>query len=221
MSPHASWLLVNEIIPRITSAVPRTVKTVGAEDHEELIQDATALAARMLNNVDLKGKKVTRGNIAYYAIQHLKSGRRSVGHSNADVLGSATQLNGRSHVSSFDAPVMEEESDEFTMDDVFCSEQEDPSIAAARKIDWEEFIGTQDECSRAIVIAIAEGEPVGRLSVKFRLSPSSLQNRKQKLALAVLEFMGVDVLTESTRQPSWRNGIVASREKSACRLARC
>ena len=60
MSPHASWLLVNEIIPRIASAVPRAVKTVGAEDHEELIQDATALAARMLNNVKTAGNEKKR-----------------------------------------------------------------------------------------------------------------------------------------------------------------
>lgn len=174
----------------------------------------------MLNSADRQGKKFTPGNIAYYAVQHLKSGRRSVGHSNADVLGSATQLYGRSHVSSFDAPVMEEESDEFTMDDVFCSEQEDPSVMAALKMDWGEFCSMQDECSRAIVIAIAEGESVRHLSSKFRLSTSSLQSRKQKLALAIRELMGLDVLVESTRQPAWRNGIVASRERSPCRFDR-
>lgn len=157
MSPHASWILVHEVVPRIASSVPRAVRLVGAEDEQEIIQDATAMAARMLNNAELNGKKVTPGNIAYYAIQHMKSGRRSVGHSNADVLGSATQLNGRSHVSSFDAPVMEEESDEFTMNDVFCSGQEDPSVVAGRKMDWEDFVEKLDECTRAIVLTIAEG----------------------------------------------------------------
>jgi len=193
---------------------------VGAEDPEELVQDATALAARMLNHAEAAGKKVTPGNIAYYTLQNMKAGRRSVGHSNADVLGSATQLSGRSHVTSFDAPILEEESDTFTMEDVFCSEQEDPAMAAARKMDWEEFIQAQDECSRAIIQALAEGGCVGHLSVKFRLSNSSLHSRKQKLALALLEFMGVDVLTESTRPPAWKDGIVASREKCACRLLR-
>jgi hypothetical protein len=221
MSPHASWSLVHEVVPRIASSVPRVVRFVGSEDEQEIIQDATAMAAKMLINAEAAGKQVTPGNIAYYTLQHMKSGRRSVGHSNADVLGSATQLHGRSHVSSFDEPIMKEESETFTMDDVFCSEQEDPSVAAARKMDWEEFCLMQDECNRAIVIAIAEGESVRQLSSKFRLSASSLQNRKQKLALAILEFMGVDVLTESIRQPSWRNGIVASREKSACRIDRC
>lgn len=219
MSPHTSWSLVHEVVPRLTCTVPG-IKPVGAEDTEELIQDATALAARMLNNAELNGRKVTPGNIAYYAVLHLKSGRRSVGHSNADVLGSAAQLNGRSRVTSFDAPVMEEESDEFTMDDVFCSEQEDPSVVVARKLDWQEFIQAQDECTRAIVQTLAEGGSVRHLASKFKLSPTSMQNRKEKLAAALLEFMGVDVLTESMRQPAWRDGIVASREKSACRLER-
>lgn len=221
MSPHASWSLVHEVAPRIASSVPRAVRLVGAEDEQEIIQDATALAARMLNNAELNGKKVTAGNIAYYAVQHMKSGRRSVGHSNADVLGSGTQLNGRSHVSSFDAPAGEEESDEFTMDDVFCSGQEDPSVVAGRKMDWEEFVAGQDECTKAIILVIAEGGSIVGLASQFKLSASSIQNRKQKLAMALLEFMGIDVLVESTRQPAWRDGIVASREKSACRFDRC
>ena len=220
MSPHTSWILVHEVMPRLASSIPRSVKMVGCEDAEELLQDATALAARMLTNTEKAGKQVTPGNIAYYTLQHLKSGRRSVGHSNADVLGSATQLNGRSRVSSFDEPVMEEESDEFTVNDVFGDEQEDPSIQAARRIDWDEFIGRQDECSKAIVIALVEGESVRPLSVKFKLSASTIQNRKQQLGSRLKEFMGDDVIVDSTRQPSWRDGIVASREKQACRLDR-
>jgi len=51
-----------------------------------LIQDATCLAARILHNAEQKGKKVTAGNIAYYSIQHSKSGRRSSGNSCVDVL---------------------------------------------------------------------------------------------------------------------------------------
>ena len=222
MSPHTSWILIHEVVPRLAASIPRAVKMVGCEDVEELIQDATALAARMLNNTEKAGKQVTAGNIAYYTLQHVKSGRRSVGHSNADVHGSATQLNGRSRVSSFDEPVaMEDEScGEFTVNDVFGSDQEDPSTAAARKIDWDEFIGRQDECSKAIVVALVEGNSVRPLSVRFKLSASTIQNRKQQLGSRLKEFMGDDVIVDSTRQPSWRDGIVASREKQACRLDR-
>jgi len=63
MSPQAGWILQEEIVPRLRSAIPRTVSCVGAEDAEELVQDATAIAAKMLHNVKAAGKKVTPGNI--------------------------------------------------------------------------------------------------------------------------------------------------------------
>ena len=64
MSPAAGDLLVEQIAPRLRSAIPKCVNMVGAEDAEELVQDAIAMAARMLHNVESAGKKVTAGNIA-------------------------------------------------------------------------------------------------------------------------------------------------------------
>ena len=92
MSPQAGWILQEEVVPRLRSAIPRCVKCVGAEDHEELIQDATAIAAKLLHSVELAGKQVTPGNIAYYAIQHSKSGRRSTGSSVVDVMASSCRF---------------------------------------------------------------------------------------------------------------------------------
>src|SRR5512137_979923 len=105
MSPEAGWLLVDQIVPRLRAVVPRSVLCVGSEDHEELVQDATCLAARIMHNGEAKGKRVPHQSAAYYAIQHCKSGRRSVGHSNSDVLGTATQLNGRSRLESMEEVV--------------------------------------------------------------------------------------------------------------------
>jgi hypothetical protein len=102
MSPQAGWILQEEVVPRLRSAIPQVVSFVGCEDAQELIQDATALAAKLLHNVEQAKKKVTSGNIAYYTIQHIKSGRRSTGSSVADVYGTGTQLNGRSRFTSLD-----------------------------------------------------------------------------------------------------------------------
>ncbi len=77
MSPRSAWLLQEEIVPRLKSAVPQTVSFIGSEDAEELVQDSIAMAAKLLHNVDKAHKRVTPGNIAYYTIQHMKSGRRS------------------------------------------------------------------------------------------------------------------------------------------------
>lgn len=68
MPPETGALLLHEVVPRIRAAVPRSVRTVGSEDHEELIQDTICMAARLYENAERAGKQVTPGNIAYYAI---------------------------------------------------------------------------------------------------------------------------------------------------------
>jgi hypothetical protein len=43
MSPQAGAVLVQEVAPRLRSAIPHCVKTVGAEDGEELVQDTSTI----------------------------------------------------------------------------------------------------------------------------------------------------------------------------------
>jgi hypothetical protein len=95
MSPQAGTLLLEQIAPRLRSAIPKVVKPVGAEDTEELVQDAIVLAAQMLDAVERNGKTVTPGNIAYYTVLHMKSGRRSQCRSRADTMAQGTQLGKR------------------------------------------------------------------------------------------------------------------------------
>ena len=72
MNQQSGAILLDEIVPRLRSVIPHCVKTVGAEDSEELVQDAIANAAKMLESVERQGKTVTPGNIAYYSILHMK-----------------------------------------------------------------------------------------------------------------------------------------------------
>ena len=77
MSSHADSMLIDEIVPRLRTMIPRQVSFVGSEDAEEVLQDATLMAARMLARARANGKTVTPGNIAYYTMLHVRSGRRS------------------------------------------------------------------------------------------------------------------------------------------------
>ena len=95
-------MLVEEIVPRLKVAIPKAAPHIGSEDHEELVQDATVTAAMMLIRAPAQGKEPTAGNIAYYAILHTKSGRRSYGSSKVDVMAAGTQVNGRSTVHSME-----------------------------------------------------------------------------------------------------------------------
>ena len=143
MSPQVGYMLEQEVMPRLRAVVPRSVLCVGSEDHEELIQDATSMAARIMHNAEAKGKRITASNAAYYALQHCKSGCRAVGNSSSDVHGSATQLQGHSRLESMEQVVASNEEcggEIFELHDVLASNQEDPGTKAARKMDWDSFM---------------------------------------------------------------------------------
>ena len=84
-------MLMDQILPRLRSAIPAFCHCVGCEDAEELIQDGTAMAAKMMTAVEQSGKKVVRvansrrgkeitaGSISYYTIEKLRCRRRSTG----------------------------------------------------------------------------------------------------------------------------------------------
>ena len=136
MTPEAGCLLLEQIAPRLRSAIPRNVQPVGAEDDEELVQDALVTAAQMLESVERNGKQVTPGNIAYYTILHMKSGRRSQCRSRADTMAQGTQLDSKSCVPSMEEEVgYDPELDEaITLGSLLAGNREDPSMAAARNI---------------------------------------------------------------------------------------
>jgi len=224
MSPKSCWLLQEEIIPRLMSAIPQVVNCVGAEDSHELVQDGTAMAAKMLTNVERSKKRVTPGNIAFYTIQHLKSGRRSTGSSISDVYGSQTQLNGRAKLTSLEevAGNAEESGEEiFLLHDVLSNaDAEDPSMTAARKLDWQMFWSRLSKREKAMVQFVAEGRPLRKAARALRCSRLVVKNTKRDLALKLLDFMGSDILAQVQRSPWWKKDLQAIQEKMACREER-
>ena len=211
--------MVNEVVPRLRSAVPQAVCLVGCEDVEELVQDGTAIAARMLHSAEAAGKQVTAGNIAYYAIQHLKSGRRSTGSSTIDVMATGTQLNGHTQVVSLDevVPMDGIDNETFTLGDMLSNDSEDPGMIATRRLDWDSFCETQPLRNRAILQCTAAGEPLTKLARRHRVSRSSIQNNKNALAREIKQFMGEDILEETARLPAWKHNLAANRERFAWR----
>ena len=223
MSPQTGWILREEVLPRLRSAIPRTVNYVGCEDAEELVQDATAIAAKMLHSVELAGKTVTPGNIAYYAIQHVKSARRSTGSSTVDVMGSGTQLHGNTRLNSLDEPAASDEEtggEIFTFNDVLSRDQEDPSMIAARNLDWQTLLTRLTKREKAIIVYLLEGKTVSDVAVAFKVSRSAMQQCKDRLAILIQEFLGIDILIEVLRLPGWRNDLNTAKERLACRYER-
>jgi len=114
----------------------------------------------------------------------------------------------------------DDQGDTLTLADVFDNEQDDPSMLAARHLDWEMFYGKQTHRGRRLLELVAKGSTLRHGARLLGLSDSGIQLEKKKLALALQEFMGGNILSEITRQPLWRNNLMVGRERQACRTAR-
>ena len=224
MSPQAGWILKDEIVPRIAGAVPRSILCVGAEDHQELIHDGICMAAKLIDRVESQGKlgKVTASNIAYYTLQHLKSGRRANGSSRIDVLATGTQLDGNTELHSLNEVVAQCENgfEIFELQDVISQDQEDPSTQAARNLDWDAFMAGLSRIEKLVVEFLSAGKTLREAGLKVGLSDSSMQTYRKRIARKLMEAMGTNILKDIMQTPGWRIGLDCDRELMACRADR-
>lgn len=221
MSPRAGFVLLEEIAPRLKAVIPH-IRPVGAEDAEELLQDALAIAAKMLHDLEERGKTVTAGNVAYYTILHIRSGRRSYGSGRSDVMNAGTQLDGRSSVLSFEEPagLDPETGDEIPLGEMLAGGAEDPAGAAARSLDWEEFLTKHNPRYRPMVHDLAQGQSTHAAAERLGLSPWQAYGLREHLAEDLREHFGQNAIADAMRTPSWRGNIMADSEKAACRADR-
>jgi hypothetical protein len=234
MSPEAGFLLQDQVLPRLISAIPNAVPYIAPEDAQEVIQDGTAMAAKIMHNAEQAGKQVVRspngrrhtitaGNVAYYTIVKLRNGRRSTGSSVSDVYGVGTHINGKARLTSLDEVAASDEENGgeiFEFHDVLGSNEEDPATKACRHLDWQEFMAGLSDRDQAIIECIIEGNPLASLARKKGFNSSTLISRKKHLAKAILEFMGLQILTDIQRRPGWKDSINCTHERMACREER-
>ena len=125
---------MDQIAPRLRTIIPTAVKPVGCEDAEELVQDGLAFAAQLLHSLEAKGRQVTAGNICYYVVLHLKSGRRSQPGSRTDALAPGAMLDGKSMALSLEEPLgfCSETGESVPLGDLLADTHEDPASAGHR-----------------------------------------------------------------------------------------
>jgi DNA-directed RNA polymerase specialized sigma24 family protein len=215
MSPTASALLVQEIAPRIRSSM-NAVPAVGSDDHEELAQDAIATAAGLLDSAERRGKSVTAGNVAYYAVRLTRQGRRSTGYHRTDALHPAAHIHGNACTVAVDGPAGPDDT-EASWSGVLASEVHDPARAVACKLDWEGLNNRLDGIARAILHCLAEERPLTEVAAGFGLSRSAIQSHKHRLSRAVCEYLGAEALQDIAQPPQWTLDLRAIRERLACR----
>jgi hypothetical protein len=85
-----------------------------------------------------------------------------------------------------------------------------------------------DDKYRQRLCAPNRHQPAGRneldhahQSPRRRRSDSKIGTIKQHLAQAIIKFMRPEILQEIQRLPAWKNSILATRERMACKYERC
>jgi hypothetical protein len=179
---------------------------VGAEDADELVQDALVAACEAVHRLEKRGKQIVPKSVAFYCIQRLKSGRRSTGAGRTDVMSPGCQLDGNASVASLDEPVHvnDDDNETFTMGDVLAGRKDDPSQVAVRNTDWSEFMTLLDEPQQYIVRATAEGESCIGQAAHLKITPSAITQRKDTIARRARQFWGDSVLADAGSMPLWR-----------------
>ncbi len=211
MSPSAALMLEKQFYPIIRNTIPRTARPMGSEDHEELVQDATASAAEMIESVEKSGRKPLPNSIAYYSIQRTKSGRRSYGDIRTDVMSPGFQMDHEGSLCSMQEPVNGEE--ELTVGDTIASKSEDMAMKVLRQIDWQAFLETLDARKRRIVEEMMFGYGTGDIARLFSVSAARIVQLKREIAKDIKSFMGDSILNDAGSESVWERDIRCLREK--------
>ena len=200
MSPYAGSLLF-QIMPLIKATVMRTIKPVGCEDHEEVVQDATAMAADMLDSCERKGKALIPKSVAFYAVQAAKSGRRSTYGGRSDAFSYAAHKDGRAALVSMDEPLEIGEDEDTTLGDLLVDKHDDPATLGARNVDWGELMGKLDDRSVDIVVGMAQGMMNHEIAQALSVSEPRVCQIKRKIAGQIKEEWGDNFVAN---KPAWR-----------------
>ena len=216
MSPSAALMLEKEIYPIIRNTIPRTARPMGSEDPEELVQDATASAAEMLESMEKSGRKPLPNSIAYYSIQRTKSGRRSYGDNRTDVMFPGYQMDHEGSVCSLQDPVCDE--DDSTVGDTIACKSEDTASKVLRQIDWSEFLDTLDARKRRIVEEMMLGYGTGDIARLLAVTAPRIVQLKKDIARKIKEFMGDNILNDAGQESVWERDIRCLREKGEWKL---
>jgi hypothetical protein len=225
MSPMMEEMLVNQVVPRLRNAA-RSIPKVGCEDDEEIIQDCTLQAARMMDSAEKAGQKFTAGNMAYYSAKAARSGRRSYYTGRSDVMSPGCQIDRKARLEWLDAEVEFETGDSGTMHDVIApcgyqGEETDPAEEAARNLDWESFLAAHPPRHRIAILVLVEGGTMREAGKRCGLKDSAALMLKRRIADDIIEFFGEDVIRRLLDgiKPDWESDLRQARERHLCHVA--
>ena len=222
MSPMMEEMLVNDVVPRLRAAA-RSIPKVGHEDDEEIAQDATLMAARLMDSAEKAGQKFGACNVGYYVSRAARSGRRSHYSGKCDAMSARCQFQGNSRLESLDDEIDIDACESGTLHDIvapvgYHGQESDPAEEAARNIDWEQFVASHSPRHRIAIIALIEGNNMREAGRRCGLKASAATSLRRRIVADLLEFFGEEVvlrLLGGTR-PGWEADLRMCRERHLC-----
>jgi hypothetical protein len=222
MSPMLDEMLVKEVVPRLRAAA-RTIPKIGSEDDDEIVQDTTLMAARMMESAEKSGHEFTAGNISYYTLRAARSGRRSGYSGRSDVYSPGCQIDGNSRFEALDHEVAVDDEPCGTLHDVIHpfrpeDREVDPAVEAARNLDWQAFLASQPPRHRLAILTLAEGGTMREAGKRCGIKDSAALNLKRRIAADLLAFFGEPLirLLLGGMRPDWEAGLRCYRERHTC-----
>jgi hypothetical protein len=219
MSPLLEEMLVKEVVPRLRSAA-RSIQKIGCEDDDEIIQDATLMAAKMMDSAERAGHKFTAGNMAYYAAKAARSGRRSYYSGRSDVYSPGCQIDGHAIHEHLDDEIEFESGDYGTLHDIISpfdpnSHEVDPAETAGRNLDWQAYLASHPPRHRVAILVLVDGGTMREAGLRCGLKDSAALKLKRRIASDLVDFFGDDVIRRllDGRRPAWDAGLQASRHR--------
>ncbi len=204
MSPMIGNMLLKQVMPRLRSVV-RTIPKIGCEDDEEIIQDATLVAAKMMDSAEKAGHAFTAGNVAYYAAKAARCGRRSYYQGRCDAMSAGCQIDGNARLESMDAETeyVYDGYEPGTLHDVlspFGSEahESDPAEEAGRNLDWKQFLAAHSPRHRVVILVLVEGGTMREAGKRCGLKDTVVLSRAcGQFTGAEIEAVFIDALHEA------------------------
>ncbi len=227
MSPMMEDMLVREVVPRLRRAA-HSVPRIGHEDDEEIAQDATLMAARMMDSAEKAGRTVTAGNITHFAVKAARSGRRSYYAGRSDVLSPGCLLDRKARHDWLDDEVELEDGETGSIHDLISPfddhhREVDPAEEAARNLDWEAFLASYPPRHRIAIGVLVRGGTMREAGKRCGIGDSAALLLKRRIAADLIGFFGEDVirrLLDGTR-PRWESDLRMSRERHLHHASTC
>jgi len=223
MSPMMGEMLVTQVVPRLRAAAS-SIPKVGHEDDEEIVQDATLMAARMMDSAEKSGQPFTAGNIAYYAARAARSGRRSYYTGRSDAMSPGCQIDGNARHDPLDGDIVFDCGETGSLHDIvsgYAGHESDPAEEASRNLDWDAFLNAHPPRHRIAILVLVEGGTMRDAGKRCGLKDSAALLLKRRIASDLIGFFGEDVirrLMDGVR-PGWESDLRQVRERHLCHTA--